>query len=59
MINYDEILNISPFSLDKLKKGKLLTERLIFMITMGWENKLVAYIWPMNMVIYMLVYFLT
>lgn len=38
MINYDEILNISPFSLDKLKKGKLLTERLLTLTQFHYEN---------------------
>lgn len=38
MINYDKILNILPFSLDKLKKGKLLTERLLALTQFHYEN---------------------
>lgn len=38
MINYDEILNIPPFSLDKLRKGALLTERLSFLTQFHYEK---------------------
>ncbi len=38
MINYDEILNISPFSLNKTQKGELLTENLLSLTRFHYEN---------------------